>query len=356
MTNIYELTDVKKLDCLQVEKYPATRYMGSKQKLLPYILAVTQKHEFSTVVDLFSGSGVVSYLFKCYGKNVVSNDYMNMSYIFTKAMIENNAITLDIQQAKGLLTTTEEVDNFVQTKFRDLYFSDQDNYLIDVLRYNIEKIDNEYQQAIAQAALVRACMKKRPRGIFTYVGHRYDDGRKDLQKTFEQQFLEAVQSINDAIFDNKKENRAYRGHALDFKDEIENALIYIDPPYYSQHSDNEYVRRYHFVEGLSLNWNGIEIQEHTKTKKFKSYPTPFSNRQETYLAFENLFKNFKEHKLLISYSSNCLPTLEEMIDLLKKYKTHIDVFLVDYKYSFANQKHKIEDNNNTVKEYLFLAY
>jgi len=26
-------------------------------------------------------------------------------------------------------------------------------------------------------------------------------------------------------------------------------LVYIDPPYYSPYSDNEYVRRYHFVDG-----------------------------------------------------------------------------------------------------------
>ena len=69
-----------------------------------------------------------------------------------------------------------------------------------------------------------------------------------------------------------------------------------------------------------------------------------------------MFNQFREHKLLISYSSNCLPTLEEMIDLLKKYKTQVDVFLIDYKYHFANQNNKVGDNNNDVQEYLFLAY
>jgi DNA adenine methylase len=45
-----------------------------------------------------------------------------------------------------------------------------------------------------------------------------------------------------------------------------------------------------------------------------------------------------------------------MIDLLKKYKTQVDVFLIDYKYHFANQNNKVGDNNNDVQEYLFLAY
>ena len=71
-------------------------------------------------------------------------------------------------------------------------------------------------------------------------------------------------------------------------------LVYIDPPYYSPLSDNEYVRRYHFVEGLARDWQGVEIQEHTKTKKFKSYPTPFSTRSGAEEAFDNLFEKYKD--------------------------------------------------------------
>ena len=45
-------------------------------------------------------------------------------------------------------------------------------------------------------------------------------------------------------------------------------MVYMDPPYYSLHSDNEYVRRYHFVEGIACGWQGVEMQWNTKTKKF----------------------------------------------------------------------------------------
>jgi len=46
----------------QVNKYPATRYMGSKQSLLMQIASATQPFEFETVLDLFSGTGVVGYM------------------------------------------------------------------------------------------------------------------------------------------------------------------------------------------------------------------------------------------------------------------------------------------------------
>lgn len=261
----------------QVSAYPPTRFMGSKSKLLSEIWSVASQFQAETVVDLFSGSGIVGYMFKAQGKTVISNDYMSMSATFTKAMVENNNVTLPLNEAKSLLVTHKESDHFVASTFKDLYYTDDENDLIDTLRTNIAGIHDQYKRAIAMTALIRACTKKRPRGIFTYTGNRYDDGRKDLQKTLAQQFLEAVDAVNKAVFDNGKPNKSRNGDAMDLR--IEQAdLVYIDPPYYSPLSDNEYVRRYHFVEGLARDWKGVEIQEHTQTKKFKSYPTPFSTR------------------------------------------------------------------------------
>lgn len=338
----------------QVNAYPSTRYMGSKNKLLPYIWNVAKQFEFDTILDLFSGSGVVSYMFKAQGKSVVSNDYMHFSSVFAKAMIENSTTKLSDHDAKSLFEECSQNDRFVQTTFKDLYFSDEDNQLIDTIRANIKKIKNKDKQAIAMSALVRACFKKRPRGIFTYVGHRYDDGRKDLSMSFKEQFLTAVEQINNAVFNYGKVCRSKNMDAMSVKSKAD--LVYIDPPYYSPLSDNEYVRRYHFVEGIARDWQGVEIQEHTKTKKFKSYPTPFSSRVGAYDAFDRLFKQHKDSILIVSYSSNSLPTLDEMVSIMAKYKSTVEVVPIDYKYSIGNQSHKIDDNNNSVQEYLFVGY
>ena len=88
---------------------------------------------------------------------------------------------------------------------------------IDTLRTNIAGIHDQYKRAIAMTALIRACTKKRPRGIFTYTGNRYDDGRKDLQKTLAQQFLEAIDAVNKAVFDNGKPNKSRNGDAMDLR-------------------------------------------------------------------------------------------------------------------------------------------
>ena len=339
----------------QATQYPATRYMGSKNKLLTEIWAVASQFEFDTAVDLFSGSGVVSYMLKSHGKAVISNDYMAMSATFTKAMVENKDITLTNEEALALLEPRLAFDHFVEQKFQGLYFTDEENRLIDVLRANIKALKNQYKRAIAMSALIRACFKKRPRGIFTYVGHRYDDGRKDLSMTFRAQFLEAVDAVNNAVFDNGQECKSRNGDAMTLK-KTEPGLVYIDPPYYSPLSDNEYVRRYHFVEGLARDWKGVEIQEHTITKKFKSYPTPFSSRKGATEAFNILFKHFRDSVLVVSYSSNSQPTLDEMVAIMAKHKRHVEVVPVDYKYSIGNQANKVGDNNNDVQEYIFVGY
>jgi len=337
----------------RVAQYPPTRFMGSKQKLLHEVWAVASQFGAETITDLFSGSGIVSYMFKAQGKTVLSNDYMAMSATFSKAMVENNTVTLSSRTAEELLLAQKESDHFVARTFQGLYYTDEENDLIDTLRTNIAHLRNPYERAIAMTALIRACIKKRPRGIFTYTGHRYDDGRKDLQKTLEEQFLEAVELVNAAVFDNGRASRARWGDAMTVR--IPSDLVYMDPPYYSPLSDNEYVRRYHFVEGLARNWEGVEIQEHTLTKKFKSYPTPFSTRLGAAEAFDRLFRKFAKSVLVVSYSSNSLPTQEEMLALMAKYKEHVEVIPVDYKYSFGNQA-TAKTHRNAVQEYLFVGY
>lgn len=331
--------------------YPPTRFMGSKEKLLPYIKDVVGQFKFDTALDLFSGSGVVGYLFKTMGKQVYSNDYMAMNATFAKAMIENNSQSLTEQDLDMLFSRNLKASRFVQETFSGLYYTDEDNATIDLVRSNIKKLENEQKRAAAMSALIRACLKKRARGIFTYTGLRYDDGRSDLRMSMKEQIRNAAQLINEAIFDNGRQNQARHGDAMTVRNKAD--LVYIDPPYFSPFSDNEYVRRYHFVEGLARDWKGVDIQWHTKTRKFKSYPTPFSSQSGATDAFDRIFCKLRDSILLVSYSSNSLPTREEIISLMSKYKSHVEVIDINYRYSFANQA---GGNRNLVQEYLFVGF
>lgn len=341
----------------QVAKFPSTRFMGSKEKLLGKIHEVTSALDFDTAVDLFAGTNVVGYLFKAQGKQVISNDYLAMSNVFAKATIENNDVRLSQADVDSLLSRPNDSETFVQDTFRGIFFSDAENRVIDQIRANIRRLRNPYKIALATAALIRACMKKQARGVFTYVGARYDDGRKDVRASIAEHFRAAVDALNGAVFSNGKEHSARRGDAMSLSvPEGGRCLVYIDPPYYSQLSDNDYVRRYHFVEGIARNWEGVQIQQHTAVKKFKGYPTPFSTRNGAHSAFDSLFRKLRRHTLVVSYSSNSLPSRDELVGLLMRHKSNVEVVEVDYRYSFANQGANIDDNKNKVREFLFVAF
>ena len=322
--------------------------------MIPHIFEATKHLDFATVVDAFSGTAAVSYLFKAMGKATVANDHMYMSWQFANALVANSTRTLSPSQTNRMLKTPANCDGFVQQNFSGIYFSESDSETIDRIRANSKTLRDDRQRSIATAALIRACMKRRPRGIFTYTGDRYDDGRKDLQLPIAEHFRTAVDQINAAVFDNGRRCRATRGDALTLRPR-KNALVYLDPPYFTPRSDNEYVRRYHFVEGIARNWEGVEIQQHTTTKKFKGYPTPFSTEQGAAAAFARLFERFRDSIILVSYSSNSLPNIDDLKTMLLEHKSDVTVIPVDYRYSFGTQAASARANRNSVTEYLLVG-
>ncbi|PHR93067.1 MAG: hypothetical protein COA80_13930 [Leeuwenhoekiella sp.] len=336
----------------QFEYFPGTRFMGSKNKIIYELWEYFKEIEFESFLDVFAGSNVVSYFMKTKGKRVITNDFMKISYLASKAIIENANVKISKRDLTFLLDTSSS-ESFISDKFEGLYFSDEENRFLDQIRGNIDLLEDEFKQSIAISALVRACMKKRPRGIFTFIGHRYDDGRKDIRKSLKDHFIDNISSFNNAVFDNEKKCESNNMLSQELNKTAD--LVYLDPPYYSPKSDNDYVRRYHFVEGLAKKWDGLEIQEHTITKKFKSYHSPFSKRESAYSAFHSLIERHKKSIIAISYSSNSIPTKNELIKILKNYKEDVVVHEIDHTYSFGNQNNKKGNKANRVKEYLFIA-
>ncbi|HZS77707.1 MAG TPA: DNA adenine methylase [Ktedonobacteraceae bacterium] len=328
--------------------------MGSKQGILPYIWDAVKHLPFTTVLDAFSGSGCVGYMFKTQGKAVISNDFLKYSYHLANALIANSTETLSEDDRAMLLAENPARQNFIQETFGNIYFDDTDNLFLENTIANIQQLSSPFKQSLALSALNRACIKRRPRGVFTYVGHRYDDGRKDLRLSLQQQFLQAIDILNEAVFDNGQQNLALNQDV--FSLDVTPDLVYLDPPYYTPLSDNDYLRRYHFVEGLSCYWQGVEILHHTKTKKLRKYYTPFDSCIEVYGGFERLLKKFSQSILVVSYSSNSLPTRDELTEMLKALKKNVFVHIIPHKYSFGTHAHKVGNQNNTVQEYLFVAY
>jgi len=352
---IHDLKDAPPTSNKMPEKaleYPQLRFMGSKSRLLPWIHEVVSPLAFNSVLDAFSGSGCVSYLFKTMGKEVISNDFLKFTHQIATGCIENPGLTISEEDIALLLRDRRNKKRFISETFAGIFFTPVDLNFLDTVWSNLNKIDSPLKRALVISALVRSSVKKQPRGVFTVSGDlsAYNDGRRDLRLSMNEHFQESVKIFNNIVFDNGQNNRAFNGDVLDVEANVD--LVYMDPPYVPQADDNCYIKRYHFLEGLATYWKGLELMESSKVKKLPKRYTPFSYKRTAIEAFDAMFHKFADSTLVLSYSSNGFPDLPVLVKLMKKYKPHVEVFEKDHRYHFGTHS---AVNRATVQEYLILG-
>jgi DNA adenine methylase/adenine-specific DNA-methyltransferase len=319
-----------------VRNYPALRYMGSKYRLLPWIHGVLRSLPFRTAADPFVGSGCVAYLLKAMGKRVIASDFLNFPAVLAAATIANSSHRLDAAAVKRLRAPSGNGYDFIQNTFAGIFYTPGDLHFLDRASANIERLAHPHEQAVARAALMRSCLKKQPRGVFTVSGDlsHYDDGRRDLQLSIEDHFVEQVAVFNRAVFDNGCCHTARRADVFSLKPEGVD-LVYLDPPYVPRADDNCYMKRYHFVEGLSCYWKGVRIMEDSRVKKIEKPFTPFSYRRSATDAFDRLFRVYRDSTIVLSYSSNGYPDRAELEALLRAYKPTVITHEKPHHYHFG---------------------
>lgn len=339
----------------RVRDFPQVRFMGSKYRLLPWIYTVISNLSFESAGDAFSGSGCVSYLLKAMGKRVFANDFLNLGITLAKALVENPGQRLSTANLELLLETDTAHEHFIEKTFSGIFFTPGDLRFLDQVSWNIQKLANPYEQAIARSALIRSCAKRQPRGVFTVSGDpgRYKDGRRDLKLSIRDHFVEQVRVYNDVAFDNDRKNMACCGDVFDWQLPEPLDLVYMDPPYVPRADDNCYMKRYHFLEGLSCYWRGKKIMGQTRVKKIEKPFTPFSYRKDAIDAFDRMFRKFADSIMVLSYSSNGYPDLAVLRRLMCNYKRSVDIFERQHRYHFGTHQ---AVKRSQVKEYLLIGY
>lgn len=335
----------------KADQYPELRYMGSKRRLLPWIHSVLATLDFGSAADPFVGSGCVSYLLKCMDRRVVASDFLNFPATLAAATVKNSSHRVEAASLKRLLSPAKKAPTFIQDTFAGVFYTPDDLRFLDRVSHNIEKLAKPEEKALARAALIRSCLKKQPRGVFTFVGSRYDDGRRDLRLTIEEHFLEQVEAFNAVVFDNGHRHTAQQADVFELRPRGID-LVYLDPPYVPRADDNCYVKRYHFLEGLSCYWRGLQIMQDTKVKKIEKPFTPFSYRRTALDAFARLFRLFRASTIVLSYSSNGYPDRDELERLLSQHKRRVDIYERPHRYHFGTHS-SVE--RAKVQEYLLVG-
>lgn len=337
--------------------YPQLRFMGSKHRLLPWIHEVLSGLEFRTALDAFAGSGCVAYLLKAMGKAVTANDFLDFTFQISLATVENPEYRVEHELCEQLLAHNPKRQRFVERTFDGIFFRPEDLRFLDNIWANLREVRNPYHQALVIAALVRSCVKRQPRGVFTVAGdpEQYKDGRRDLRLSLREHFLESIALYNTVVFDNNQPNKALRKDVFDLDEDCFD-LVYMDPPYVPRADDNCYVKRYHFLEGLASYWKGpgTEVMTNTTVKKIPKRYTPFSYRRTALDAFDRLFHKFRKSILVLSYSSNGFPDLEILTDIMRRYRPDVRVFERGYRYHFGTHNN-VAKHRTEVREYLLVG-
>ena len=329
---------------------PSTRYQGSKYKIVEWIDYCTKDLQFDSVLDAFGGTGCVGYMFKKNRKQVFYNDILKFNHYIGFASIENSKIQLTNGDIEFILKKHKGIKypTFIFQTFHDIYFTDEENEWLDIVITNIGRIEDKYKKAIAFYALFQSCIIKRPYNLFhrknlyirTSEVQRSFGNKKTWDTSFEYHFRKFVNEANNAVFDNGKNNKAYNSDIFDLDIKID--LVYIDTPYISTKGTGvNYFDFYHFLEGIVLyeQWPNL-IDEKSKHKKIKNEKNEWCDKKEIHRAFERLFEKFKDSILVVSYRDDGIPTIPELISMLKKYNKNIEIKRLNYKYVLSKNNSK----------------
>ena len=313
--------------------FPSTRFQGSKLKIVDWIWEAIKDLNFNSALDAFGGTGSVGYMLKEKDKKVTYNDMLKFNWHIGLALIENDRVKLTDSDVNFLLKVHDEIKypTFVYDTFKDIYFTDEENQWIDMVVTNIGLLDDLYKKALAYFSLFQACIIKRPFNLFhrknLYL--RFSDvernfGNKATWDTpFEVHFRKFVDEANQAVFSNGQHNKALNLDVFNIEGEFD--LVYIDTPYISKTGVGvDYFSFYHFLEGLINYPKWAELIDYrTKHKKLKGDGSVWINKNKIYSAFDQLFKKFQKSILVVSYRADGIPSVEELLNLLKKYKQNV---------------------------------
>lgn len=333
-----------------VGEFPRLRYMGSKYRLVPYLAEVFSEIGGSTALDAFSGSGVVSYLLKTLGYQVTSNDFLNFPAVIASATVVNQRQMLSAEDIETICGPPCDDRDFIQRTFKGLYFTPDDLKFLDSAWSHIDLMTGP-KRDLAISALVLASARRQPRGVFTFTDMRYDDGRRDLKLSLAQHFRERAEEYNRVVFDGGIPCAAICGDVFSIPP-ASHDMVYLDPPYAPPKDDNCYIKRYHFLEGLSLYWRGQEIMQNTLTKKLVKRYTPFSYKRTVTDALSRTFQQFQDSTIVLSYSSNAVPDADTIVSLLREFKSDVEVRLIDHTYTFGTHA---AAKRRAAFEYLFIG-
>lgn len=307
-------------------QFPEPQYLGAKYTHLAWLNKFIPK-KINTALDAFAGSQSVAYLFKQLGLKTITNDFLNFNNQIGLSLIENSDIKLT---DKDLDTLFQENNNSHYNLFQEVYtnvfFEIEECKFLDNFRANIELLDNKYKKALAFTIMNRSMTRKVTMGHFCHtqaLNYAADPERikrnRSLIRPIKDIFLDLLPKYNQAIFDNKQENKSYNENTLNLIPILNKIdLAYFDPPYCDSHAD--YQSFYHLLETYTEYWKDKEFINGTRRYEPQLF-SGFDKKRDIINSLEKLFEISQEIPYwLISYNDRSYPSIETLKNIVSKYR------------------------------------
>ena len=320
--------------------YPKVNYIGNKERICGWIVENLPVKN-GIVVDLFSGGCSVSYFLKRKGYRVITNDYLYSNYCIAKALIENKVSTISIEDHIEKAKKNSPWYSQVYEAMNKLYFPNEINELVDILS-GID-FSNDYEDFLYLAVLRRAMIRKLPYSRMNvkwekiqqlrdevYSYEKYGRKRAYHNLTFLDHMKKNIESYNQAVFDNGKDNVSYNLDALQciltLKENVD--IIYMDPPYPS--TMNNYQEFYGAFDKM-LGKEDIKGLDFTKREIFM-------------VNFRTLLDAavFKTDYIVISLNNTCKPSFTDVSKLMREYGS-VNILQKDHVYKVTGKTSKMSN-------------
>ena len=328
-----------------IDEVNIIRYIGGKRHLLNSIVNEIQSltENVRTVIDIFSGSGIVSTCLKNSGYNVIGNDFLYFAYVLGRGTValskiprfENLGIDnpLDCLNSLKLGDTDISVDDcFIYQNYsphndtKRMYFQENNALKIDLIRLTIEKwkhkaliTDDEYFYLLASLV-----------GSVPYVSNIAGVYGAYL-KHWDARTYNLLELKPPDIIENNVTIEFYNEDCCSLLPKISGDLLYADPPYNSR----QYLPNYHILETVAR-YDYPAIHGVTGMRDYSNQRSDFCVARKVEDAFRNMIEEANVRYILISYNNEGLLSTDRLKELCQEYAIPNTFHLTEINYRRYN--------------------
>lgn len=319
------------------------RYLGNKTRMLENINSVILDNNITEGVfcDLFAGSGSVGDYFK-ERFQIISNDFLHSLSIVNKAKLENKDVPSfkDFIKKYGVDPFTYFnnkiyisdsqffITNNYSPKGNRQFFTEKNATKIDGIRIEIEKLYKDFIIDLKERNFLIASLIESVMGVSNTTG-TYEAYLKNWDNRALKEF--ELQPINIRKTNKIFNNTIYNKDSNELLRRITDDVLYIDPPY----TVTDYNSAYHVLESISKydypTIGGITGRRKEITKKSK-----YTKKKQALINFEDLFRQANFNHILVSYSTQGLVSVDELVELAKRFAINNEVKV--YEFPFREYK------------------